>query len=174
VIGLANPTSNSATRVLEVDGVLRLTLLKAPIWPDSLADRGRHRFRFAIYPHAGDWRAAGTVRMAAEYNTALIAAFEPPHAGPLGRSISFASANPNNVEITALKRAEDSDEWVLRLVEWHGVETEAEIELGCPVAFARRSNLLEDPGHPLVIQRNRIGIGVRPFEIATVIVRCER
>jgi len=44
------------------DNVLRLSLLRSPVWPDSLADRGRHHFRFAIYPHAGDWRAARTER----------------------------------------------------------------------------------------------------------------
>jgi alpha-mannosidase len=153
--------------------VLRLTLLKAPIWPDSLADRGRHNFRFALYPHDGDWRAAGTVRRAAEYNTPLLAAFEPAHDGELDRSVSFASASPENVEITSLKRAEDTDEWILRLVEWHGVATEAEVEVGCQVGFAHRSNLLEDPGEPLPFSNNRISIAVHPYQIATVAVSCE-
>jgi alpha-mannosidase len=154
--------------------VLRLTLLKAPIWPDSLADRGRHRFRFAVYPHAGDWRSAGTVRRAAEYNTPLLAAFEPPHDGPLGKSASFASAVPANVEITSLKRAEDSDEWVLRLVEWHGVDTEVEVEVGCRIGFAHRSNLLEDSGEPLPFDGSRLSMSVRAYEIATAVVECER
>ncbi|HSG81607.1 MAG TPA: glycoside hydrolase family 38 C-terminal domain-containing protein [Gemmatimonadota bacterium] len=154
------------------ENVLRLTLLKAPIWPDSLADRGRHRFRFAIYPHAGDWRAAGTVRMAAEYNTALLAAFEPPHDGPLGKSLSFAAARSANVQITSLKRAEDSDAWVLRLVEWHGVKAEVDVEVGCDVAFAHRSNLLEDSGGPLHLRGNTISIEVHPYEIATVVAEC--
>jgi alpha-mannosidase len=153
--------------------VLRLTLLKAPIWPDSLADRGRHRFRFAVYPHAGDWRAAGTVKVAAEYNTPLLAAFEPSHDGPLGRSVSFASTQAPNVQITSLKRAEDSDAWVLRLVEWHGVRTEIDVEMGCIIAAARRSNLLEDPGEPLPRRGNTLSFGIHPYEIATAVVECQ-
>src|ERR1022692_432440 len=35
--------------------VLRLTLLRSPVWPDPEADRGHHHFAYALYPHAGDW-----------------------------------------------------------------------------------------------------------------------
>ena len=42
--------------------VLRLTLLRSPTWPDAEADRGRQQFTYAIYPHAGGWKGAQTVR----------------------------------------------------------------------------------------------------------------
>jgi alpha-mannosidase len=154
------------------DGVLRLSLLKAPIWPDSTADRGRHHFRFAVYPHAGDWRAARTVRRAAEYNVPLLAAREAPHPGALGRAVSFASAEPANVQLAWLKRAEDGDRWVVRLVEWDGLATRATVSLRCPVARAWSANLLEDPGSPLVVQNGRVGVSLRPHEIATLLVEC--
>jgi len=48
--------------------VLRLTLLRSPIWPDPEADRGHHHFRYALYPHAGDWKQALTLRHGYEYN----------------------------------------------------------------------------------------------------------
>ncbi len=153
--------------------VLRLSLLRAPIWPDSLADRGRHRFRFAVYPHAGDWRAAGTRRLAAEYNVPLLAAFEPEHRGPLGKEASFASAEPANVELAWLKRAEDGDARVLRLVEWHGRGTEAQVALECEMAGARRANLLEDPGEEIVVNGNKLRLSLRPYEIVTLLVECE-
>ncbi len=154
--------------------VLRLTLLKSPIWPDSLADRGRHSFRFAVYPHAGDWRKAQTVRRAAEYNMPLLAAPEPEHDGPLGDEVSFASAKPENVEISWLKRAEDSNAWVLRLVEWHGMQTEVEAKVACPIERARRANLLEDPGELIETRGDEFRVSVRPYEIATILVECER
>jgi alpha-mannosidase len=152
--------------------VLRLSLLRSPVWPDSLADRGAHRFRFAIYPHAGDWRAAETVRRAAEYNVPMVAGLEAEHAGELGKRVSFASAEPANVELAWLKRAEDSDAWVLRLVEWHGEASEAEVRLGCRVEGVWRANLLEDRGEEVAVRGTTVRVPVRPYEIATLIVEC--
>jgi alpha-mannosidase len=154
--------------------VLRLSLLRAPLWPDSLADRGHHAFRFAVYPHAGDWRAAGTVRRAAEFVTPLLAAAEPAHPGPLGRSVSFVSVDAPGVEIAWVKRAEDSDALVLRLVEWHGAATTATITLRDPVRTARRVNLLEDAGEGLPAEGRTLRVALRPYEIATVLVESAR
>jgi alpha-mannosidase len=154
--------------------VLRLTLLRSPLWPDSLADRGAHSFRFAVYPHAGDWRAAETVRRAAEYNVPMLAAYEPEHKGQLGKEASFASADPANVELTWLKRAEDSDNWVLRLVEWHGTAAEVEATVACPVQRAWRANLLEDPTESVKVNGRRMRLSLRPYEIATLLVECKR
>ncbi|MGA7936110.1 MAG: alpha-mannosidase, partial [Kovacikia sp.] len=36
---------------------LRLTLLRSPEFPDPEADKGHHSFTYALYPHAGDWKA---------------------------------------------------------------------------------------------------------------------
>jgi alpha-mannosidase len=154
--------------------VLRLSLLRAPIWPDSLADRGAHEFRFAIYPHAGDWRAAHTERRATEYNTPLVSAPEGPHPGPLGRAVSFASVDAPNVELTWVKRAEDSEALVLRLVEWHGRPGTATITLRGRVTAARRANLIEDPGESLSVRGNTVRITLRPYEIATILVDMAR
>jgi alpha-mannosidase len=156
------------------DGRLRLSLLKAAIWPDSTADRGRHRFRFAVYPHAGDWRAARVDRLAAEYNAPLLAAAATSHPGPLGRRVSFASAEPNGVQVTWLKRAEDEEHRVLRVVEWHGRETTASVAPGCVPARAWRANLLEDPIYPLPVDEDRVRLRVHPFEIVTLLVECAR
>ena len=48
--------------------VMGLSLVRGSSSPDPTADIGEHRFRYALFPHAGDWRAAGTVRRAASFN----------------------------------------------------------------------------------------------------------
>ncbi|WP_322902877.1 alpha-mannosidase [Paenibacillus sp. SGZ-1009] len=50
------------------DGHMRLSLLRAPKWPDHAADIGMHEFTYALLPHGGNWRDAHTVRAAAELN----------------------------------------------------------------------------------------------------------
>src|SRR5579859_4276952 len=51
--------------------VMRLSLLRAPTHPDPNADRGRHRFTYALMPHLGDFRAAGVIAAAEDLNAPL-------------------------------------------------------------------------------------------------------
>ena len=54
------------------DGVMRLTLIKSGIFPYPDADQEIHRFTYALYPHAGDFRAGRVVREAYDLNCPLI------------------------------------------------------------------------------------------------------
>nr|WP_233568215.1 glycoside hydrolase family 38 C-terminal domain-containing protein [Cohnella faecalis] len=38
------------------EGTMRLSLLRAPKWPDVTADQGWHEFVYSVYPHGGGWR----------------------------------------------------------------------------------------------------------------------
>jgi alpha-mannosidase len=62
---------------------LGLTLVRASYEPDNNPDEGLHRFTYALYPHAGNWRTAGTIRRAAELNQPLVAAVTSAHGGTL-------------------------------------------------------------------------------------------
>ena len=61
--------------------VMRLSLLRAPGWPDPESDQGAHRFSYALFPHAGDLRAAGVVAEAEAFNLPLNRSFDRPCAG---------------------------------------------------------------------------------------------
>ncbi len=88
--------------------VLRLTLLRSPTWPDPEADQGEHHFHYALYPHAGTWKDALTVRHGWEYDYPLQAVVTTAHPGSLPAEHSFASVAPDNVVLTAVKKAEDA------------------------------------------------------------------
>lgn len=155
---------------------MRLSLLRAPLWPDSAADRGRQVFRYAVYPHAGGWRAALTERRGQEFNQPLLAAREPSHLGPYGRSWSFVAPAAENVYVTAVKRAEDTDAYVLRLVEWHGAATRTTLTFGRRIARVRTANLLEDPSAalPVAADGRNVTVTLRPWEILTLLVEAAR
>ncbi|MFN2520773.1 MAG: alpha-mannosidase [Candidatus Limnocylindria bacterium] len=118
-----------------------MTVLRSPIYahhdpfvPDaddrySYTDQGIHRFTYALLPHEGDWRHAQTARRAAELNQRPVALFETYHDGPLPLRASYLSARPGNVIVSVLKRAEDSDDLVLRCHETAGVATSATIDM---------------------------------------------
>src|SRR5579872_7447544 len=63
--------------------VMRLSLLRSPEWPDPHADEGHHEFTYSLYPHAGTWRDAQTVRRGYELNVKLMPMQVAAHDGEL-------------------------------------------------------------------------------------------
>jgi len=151
---------------------MRLSLLRSPLWPDSLADRGPQRFRYAIYPHSGGWQSGLTEREGQAFNIPMIAVATSEHAGVAGKAWSVAATSEPDVYITAVKRAEDGPGLVLRVVEWHGKATTTKVFFGRAVKRVRRANLLEDPGAmlPLAPDGRTATLTLHPWEIATLLV----
>jgi alpha-mannosidase len=154
-----------------VGNVLRLTLLRSPTWPDPDADQGHHHFHYALYPHAGTWKDALTVRHGWEYDYPLQAAVTTAHAGSLPAEHSFASVSPENVVLTAVKKAEDANGLIFRVYEWAGKETTAEFHVPPGATGATVTNLMEQPeGDPLKVEGDVVKAPVHPYEIVTILV----
>jgi alpha-mannosidase len=149
---------------------LRISLLRSPTDPDPNADRGHHHFSYALYPHAGDWKQALTVRRGYEYNYKLHAMQVNAHAGALPANHSFVTVENHNVVLTALKKAEDSNALTLRFYEWAGEDGNVRIQVPKGATAARLANLLEQPeGSPLDITNGTtITVPTHPYEIVTV------
>jgi alpha-mannosidase len=151
------------------DGVgnqLRLTLLRSPTWPDPDADRGHQHFSYALYPHAGDWKQAMTVRHGFEYNYKLKAIQVEAHAGPLAAEHSFVSVTPEDVVLTAMKKAEDSDGLIFHMYEWAGKSGDVELQVPPGATSAVETNLMENPqGSPLSVTADKVTVPIHPYEI---------
>jgi alpha-mannosidase len=149
--------------------VLRISLLRSPKWPDPNADMGHHEFTYSIYPHAGTWREAGTVRRGYELNTPLLAIATQSHSGSLPAAHSFVSVEPANAIITAIKKAEDDDGLIIRFYESVGRETQVSLRLPPGAVRAVETDLMEKEERALEIDSNgRIVIPTRAYEIKTV------
>jgi len=151
--------------------LMRITLLRCPTSPDPDCDVGWHRFSISLYPHAGDWRQAETVRRGYEFNYPMLVLLEPAHPGELPGQISFLRIEPANVVLSAVKKAEDSDELVLRWYEIHGERAAATITLPKDAKSACETDLLERETHPVRIADRTLTLETGPFEIKTVRVR---
>jgi alpha-mannosidase len=151
------------------DNVLRLSLLRSATWPDPDADRGHHHFRYALYPHAGTWKQALTERQGYQYNYGLRAMQVESHTGTLSREHSFVSVAPENVVLTAIKKAEDSNSLIFRVFEWAGKQTEATFTVPPGATSATETNLMEKPvGVALLLSRNKVTVPIHPYEILTI------
>jgi alpha-mannosidase len=109
------------------DNTLRLTLIHTPRPNESFVyqssnDIGHHHFTYAIAGHAGGWRDGRVPVRAARLNQPLVAFQSQPHAGALGRALALieVSDTTGQVAIRAFKKAEDSDELIVRVQELYG------------------------------------------------------
>ncbi len=151
--------------------VLRLSLLRSPEWPDPHADEGHHEFTYSLYPHAGTWREANTVRQGYALNYKLVSIATEKHQGALPANHSFIEVTPENVVLTAMKKAEDDDSLILRFYEWAGKNTDVKIQLPPGAQAAQEADLMERPTGSLSLQANMVTVPTKPYEIKTVKVR---
>ena len=150
------------------DNVLRLTLLRSPLWPDPLADRGKHQFSYALYPHKGDWKDADTVQKGYEFNYPLICFLVDSHDGELPSSSSFLKASPSNIILATVKKAEDRDNLIIRLYEAEGKETEGIVELFRQAKEIYELNLMENRLRTVPFKGKEIPLRFGKSEIMTL------
>jgi alpha-mannosidase len=147
--------------------VMRLSLLRAPGWPDPESDQGRHVFTYALFPHGGDLREAGVVAEAEEFNLPLTAVAAPAS----GARIPVASVvrvDRPNVTIEAVKKADDEDAVIVRLCEVWGRRGRVRLYAGQPVTAATRTDVLERDVGLVAIAEGGVDIDLRPFELVTL------
>jgi alpha-mannosidase len=152
------------------DNVLRLSLLRGPEYPDPNADQGLHEFTYSLYPHAGTWKEALTVRQGYEVNYPLMATTTTQHDGTLAASQSFFSTKEDNVVITAIKKDADDNSLIVRFYEWAGKKDEIHLTLPEKATSASATNLMENVEGPLTLDTagKTVTVPTNPYEIKTV------
>jgi alpha-mannosidase len=93
-------------------------------------DQGIQTFRMWLVPHSGSWQSAGIVRLAEQYTAPVPVLYQGIHPGTRPQSGSFLSVDVGNVIATALKKAEEGQDLILRCYETDGRATTATLHLG--------------------------------------------
>lgn len=156
---------------------IRLTLLHTPKTRGGYAyqdkqDLGKHSFTYSIVGHADDYHKAGIVEKAEVLNQPLKAFIAPKHKGELGRYFTFLQTNNDNVIVKAVKQAEKSDEYIIRLYETTGRETQkVSVAFAGLVLSAKELNGVEDEIGNVNFGMNKIHFDVKPFGMKTFKVK---
>ncbi len=151
------------------DGVMRLSLIKCGTYPNPEADQGEHHFKYALLPHMGDWREAGVAKEAYAFNCPLIAV-RTEGKGTLAAEYSLAGAEQDNIFITVVKEACDSEDMILRAYEAHGSRTRAKLHFGIDIAEAYEVDMLEQTEYERLVAAENEGcftVEFKPYEIKT-------
>ena len=153
------------------DRTMRLTLLYSPGVTDSYQDQatqdiGHHRMLYALEGHQGDWRRANTWWEAARLNQPLLAFTSAAHPGPLGKTFSLFATNSDQVQIASVKKAEDSDEIVVRFRELSGrLASGVRLTSALPLLGAREIDGQEMPVGPATLQNGALGFDLPPYQL---------
>ena len=153
------------------DNVMKLTLIKSGIEPNPTTDQEEHYFTYSIYPHSGDFKDAKTVNMAYDLNNPLYAAVSESHEGTLPSSLSMVKADKDNVMIEVVKKAEDSDDLIVRMYEFQNKRSNVSLEFFKDVNTAVECNLMERDLQKADFNNNKINFSIKPFEIKSFKVK---
>jgi alpha-mannosidase len=159
------------------DRTLRLTLMRTPGTRGGYEDQGtqdigRHEFVYGLTGHASDWREAKADWQAQRLNQPLVAFESSRHEGVMGRSLSLLRLNNDRVRVLALKRAEETDEYVVRLVELDGRSaSNVRLSFAGRVTSAREINAAEMPVGPAEIRDGELITELGPYQPRTFAVR---
>ncbi|MFJ3334972.1 alpha-mannosidase [Streptomyces sp. NPDC086766] len=173
-VALVNDSTygHDVTRTVRTGGdrgtttTVRVSLLRAPRFPDPETDQGVHRFRHALVPGAdiGD-----AVREGWRIN------LPERHLTGAGEVAPLVTVDEDAVVVTAVKLADDgSGDVVVRFHEAHGGRARATLTPGFAVAGVTVTDLLERPlSDTPAPERDgeRITVRLRPFELATLRLR---
>ena len=140
--------------------VLGMSLIKCGIYPDYAADQGSHDFTYALYPHKGSWQESGVQKSAWRLNNPLWTV-----TGAVDTEHAFCKADTDHVAIDCVKKAEDSEDLIVRFHEYEGMRGPVTLHFGFPVASWQETDLMENPEGEE--HNGELKVTVRPYEIRT-------
>lgn len=159
------------------DNTIRLTLLRTPgiaggYSDEATQDIGHHEFTYGFSSHGGDYRDAQTDWQAQRLNDPLVAFQTAKHPGALGQSFSLLKIDNSRIRVLALKKAELSDEVIVRMVELDGKpQANVHVSFAGQITAAREVNGQEQPVGDATISDGALVTSFGAFQPRTFAIR---
>ena len=145
----------------------RLSLLRAPLYPDPAADQGAHRFTVSLRP--------GGIAEAIEDGYRQSLPPRPTRGTPVAPLVTVSDPA---VVVEAVKLAEDgSGDLVVRLYEAHGDRSSPTVTTSIDWQAVEATDLLEQPVETTALRSSSprgLELDLRPFELLTLRFRSPR
>ncbi|MEG4638734.1 alpha-mannosidase, partial [Microcoleus sp. Aus8_D4] len=154
---------------------IRLTLLRSSTWPDEQADVGVSEFTYAVYPHAGNWQDANTVRHGYELNLPLLVKVLPQLQQKRDRTLpavgKLLDLSAENLVLIAFKQSEDdANVWILRCCESEGKQSVLALDSDLGLEILESVDLLERPANLSEKLPQSGSFKIEPWKIASFAV----
>ncbi|KYQ88724.1 alpha-mannosidase [Tieghemostelium lacteum] len=108
------------------NGLMKLSLLRAPKAPDAECDMGTHNFTYSLYPHDGRLQDTGVIAQGYQVNSDFYqsSCFHSDNANLEHKQIpsdkAFITTDKNSVIVETVKLAEDNNDLIVRVYESYG------------------------------------------------------
>jgi alpha-mannosidase len=159
------------------DHTIRLTLIRTPGTRGGYADQGtqdigHHEFVYGIAGHFEDWRQSQTDWQGQRLNDPLIAFETAKHAGTLGREFSVLKVSNPRIRVLALKKAEQGDQIIVRLVELDGrPQRDVRISFSTPITAAYEVNGQEQMVASTAVNDGALSVSFKAYQPRTFAVK---
>ena len=147
------------------DDKIAISLLKAPMYPDSTCDREVHDFTYSLYPHSENWKRGGTVDKARALNNP--ATVQEINGKGNCEAVSFIESNMENVTVETVKLAEDGSGVIVRLLENCGRGCSAQIKMYSEIKSIVECDLMENTIGEAAFDGDKILAKLGAYEIKT-------
>jgi len=127
-----------------------------------------HEFRYRVVPHKGTWDKAGLFREADRLMLPLEPAQAGAHKGGLPQQLGFLKIAPSSIVLSALKRAEDGNGYIVRLFNPAKTAIQAKLEWAWPVAKAEIVTMEETAIGRLQVGGHAISTNAEPKKIVSI------
>ncbi len=125
------------------DNILRVTLIRSSFYPDPYPELGKHSVRLALMPHLQEITPKNFMRLADEFSHSLKVINTDIHDGELPVSTGdLIRIEPENIVLTSIKKAEEDDCLIIRLLETEGNAVSAQIVMN-PEVFGKIRKVTE-------------------------------
>lgn len=151
------------------NNTLRLTLIHTPGTGNDRSfqkyqDLGLNKFTYSFYRHLGNWDET-TQWAGSKLNQPVLAYQAQKNDGAFGKTLKFADVNTDKVAIKAFKKAEASDDFVVRVYELVGENHQnVELNFASNVISAVEVNGLEEEVGSIPFSGNKISFSINKFQ----------
>lgn len=141
---------------------LRLTLLRAPMMPDSHADQGIQEFTYSFCPFIGSFADSEVLRQAVELNETPLFGSDLVYSQPI-----FLPGAKNIIAETVKIADETPNALLVRVYEAMGQQTDCSFTLHSSIRSVWETDMLEENPKEVDVQ----AVHFDPFEIKTFILQ---
>lgn len=162
--------------IMKDEKTLRLTILHSPknyFRDDScqgMLEFGLNRYGYAVFGHGGK-SLVQTQQYARAFDQPLSAFVASKHTGSLGSSIGFIKTSDPSIIVRAVKKAEESDEIIIRVNEGANKPISyAELKLGNGIFSAREVYASEEFKGEAIAVNGKLIFSLKPYEVKSFAV----